>query len=102
MPLTIYHLSGSPFSWKVWLSLERKQIPYELKVLSADAGELKSPRFLALNPRGKVPVVVDDGFVLSESWAIVDYLKDWYPPRAGHRGPRSRSKLCQATSARRS
>jgi len=79
MSLTFYCLSGSPFSWKVWLSLERKQIAYDLEMLSADAGDLKSPRFLALNPRGKVPTIVDEGFVLSESAAIVDYLEERYP-----------------------
>lgn len=76
---TFYYLSGSPFSWKVWLSLERKQIPYDLKTLSAVAGDLKTPQFLALNPRGKVPTIVDDGFVLSESSAIVEYLDEQYP-----------------------
>lgn len=78
MALTFYYLSGSPFSWKVWLSLERKEIPYDLKILSADAGDLKTPQFLALNPRGKVPVIVDDGFVLSKSSAIVEYLEEKY------------------------
>lgn len=79
MSLTFFYLSGSPFSWKVWLALEHKGLPYELQVLSADAGDLKAPRFLGLNPRGKVPVIVDDGFVLSESAAIIEYLEDRYP-----------------------
>lgn len=78
MALTFYYLSGSPFSWKVWLSLERKKVSYDLKVLSADAGDLKTPQFRALNPRGKVPTIVDDGFVLSESSAIVEYLDERY------------------------
>jgi glutathione S-transferase len=78
MALVFHYLSGSPFSWKVWLALEHKGLPCELNVLSADAGDLKAPEFLALNPRGKVPVIVDDGFVLSESSVIVDYLDDRY------------------------
>lgn len=78
MALTFYYLSGSPFAWKVWLSLERKEIPYDLKILSADAGDLKTPEFLALNPRGKVPTIVDHGFVLSESSVIVEYLEENY------------------------
>lgn len=79
MALAFHYLSGSPFSWKVWLALEHKALPYDLKVLSVDAGDLKAPSFLALNPRGKVPVIVDDGLVLSESSAIVEYLEDRYP-----------------------
>lgn len=76
MPLTFYYLSGSPFSWKVWMSLEHLRVPYDLRVVSADAGDLGSPDFRALNPRGKVPVIVDDGFVLAESSVIVEYLEE--------------------------
>lgn len=78
MAITFYYLYGSPFSWKVWLALEHKQLPYDLRVLSADAGDLRAAQFLALNPRGKVPVIVDEGHVLSESSAIVEYLEDRY------------------------
>lgn len=80
MTMTFYCLSGSPFSWKVWLSLERKQLDYDLRILSADAGDLKTPGFIAdINPRGKVPAITDNGFVLYESTAIIEYLEDEYP-----------------------
>jgi glutathione S-transferase len=79
MALTFYYASGSPYAWRVWLALEHKGIPYELKLLSFDAGDLKTPEFLALNPRQKVPVIVDDGLVLAESAAIVEYLEDKRP-----------------------
>lgn len=72
MAITFYYLSGSPFSWKVWLSFERKRMSYDLRVLSADAGDLNKPAFLAINPRGKVPAIVDNRFTLHESSAIVD------------------------------
>lgn len=78
MAVKFYALSGSPFSWKVWLALEYLAVPYRLDMLSADAGDLKSGSFLALNPRGKVPVIVDDGFVLTESDAILDYLSETF------------------------
>jgi len=64
MALTLYYLSGSPYAWRVWLALEHKRIPYELKAMSYDAGDFKRPDFLALNPRHRVPVIVDDGFAL--------------------------------------
>ncbi len=79
MTLTFYCLSGSPFSWKVWLTLEHVGAGYDLRVLSADAGEHKAPAYLALNPRGKVPTLVADGFALRESAAIVEYLADRFP-----------------------
>ena len=79
MALTFYYGSGSPYAWRVWLALEHKGIPYERKVLSFSAGDLRKPEFLALNPRGKVPVIVDDSLALYESAAILEYLDDAYP-----------------------
>jgi glutathione S-transferase len=79
MPITFYYLSGSPFAWKVWLALEHKQLAYDMRILADDAGELKTPEFMTINPRGKVPAIVDDGFALYESGAIVEYLEDKYP-----------------------
>src|SRR5690349_16114302 len=79
MALALYYLSGSPYAWRVWLALEHKRIAYELKVLSYDAGDFNDPAFRALNPRQRVPVIVDGGFSLYESAAIVDYLEDRQP-----------------------
>ncbi|MBL8472378.1 MAG: glutathione S-transferase family protein [Rhodocyclaceae bacterium] len=79
MAITLYYGSGSPYSWRVWLALEHKSVPYELKTLSFSAEEHLKPDFLAINPRHKVPALVDDGFAIYESAAIVDYLEDAYP-----------------------
>lgn len=79
MALTFYCGSGSPYAWKVWLALEHKQIPYDFKLLSFDRGDLKTPEFRAVNPRGQVPAIVDNGFALWESMAIVEYLEERYP-----------------------
>lgn len=78
MALTFYYGSGSPFAWRVWLALEHKRIAYELKTMSFSAGDLKTPQYRAINPRHKVPAIVDDGFALYESAAIVEYLEDRY------------------------
>jgi glutathione S-transferase len=82
MAIDFYAGSGSPFAWRVWLSLEHKQLPYTLKMLSFQAGDHKKPEYLAINPRHQVPAIVDDGFSLSESSAIVEYLEEQYPERA--------------------
>ena len=79
MAITFYYGSGSPFAWKVWLVLEHKGLPYEFKRIQFNQAELKSPEYLALNPRGKVPTLVDGEIVVYESTAIVEYLEDRYP-----------------------
>jgi glutathione S-transferase len=81
MSRTLHYGSGSPFAWKIWLALEHKQLPYDLKVIQFDRGDHKLPEFLQLNPRGKVPVLVDGDHVLWESSAILEYLEEKYPER---------------------
>ena len=81
MALTFYYGSGSPYAWKVWLILEHKGIPYEFRLLSFDRGDTKSAEFRAINPRGKVPAIVDDGFALWESAIIAEYLEERYPQK---------------------
>ena len=81
MSLIFYYGSGSPFAWKVWLCLEHKGIDYTFKLLSFDKGDTKTPEFLAVNPRARVPAIMDDGFPLWESNAIIEYLEDRYPQK---------------------
>jgi glutathione S-transferase len=88
-----YYASGSPYAWRVWLALERKGIPYHQKTLSFSEGDLKTQEYGALNPRRRVPVLVDDDFVLAESAAIVEYIEDRWPngPALFAREPRKRA-----------
>jgi glutathione S-transferase len=79
MALDFYYASGSPYAWRVWLALAHKAIPFDWKLLSFDAGDLDKPQFQAINPRRKVPAIVDDGFALYESAAILEYLEDRKP-----------------------
>jgi glutathione S-transferase len=82
MALEFYFGSGSQYSWRVWLALEHKGVPYTAHRLHFDKGDLRTPGYLAINPRGRVPAIVDDGFALFESSAIVAYLEDRYPTPA--------------------
>lgn len=50
------------------------RLPVEEVTVNLHLGEHRAPAFLALNPNGAVPVLVDDGFVLTESVAILTYL----------------------------
>ncbi|MGE0355963.1 MAG: glutathione S-transferase family protein [Burkholderiales bacterium] len=76
MSLDFYHGHGSPYSWRVWLALEFLGVPYELKVLSFSEKDHLKPAFLAINPRHRVPTIVDEGFALWESLAILEYLDE--------------------------
>jgi glutathione S-transferase len=78
MRRTLYIGSGSPYAWRVWLALEHKRLPFTLRVMSFSDGDLRTPAFAALNPRRKVPVLDDGGYVVYESAAIVEYLEDAY------------------------
>ena len=76
MALDFYHGQGSPFSWRVWLALEHKKVPYNLKLLSFQNNDTQKPEFVAINPRHQVPTIVDDGYALWESMAILEYLDE--------------------------
>lgn len=79
MAIELYWGSGSPFAWRVMLMLELKGLPYESKLLEFSKGEHKTPEYLRLNPRGKVPALKDGDFVLYESLAIMAYVDRKYP-----------------------
>ena len=76
------HTAATPNGHKVSIALEELGLPYTLKVIDLAAGEQKQPPFLALNPNGRIPVIVDhDGpgggdFTVFESGAILVYLAE--------------------------
>ena len=53
MSIKFHCLSGSPFSWKVWLALEHKALTYDIQVLKADAGDVKRPEYPAIGQGDK-------------------------------------------------
>lgn len=81
MTIQVYAFS-TPNSVKVPIALEELQLPYELKSVNVRKGEQKNQDFLALNPNGKVPVLIDSAgmpggpLVLAESAAILVYLAE--------------------------
>jgi glutathione S-transferase len=79
MTVELYWGSGSPFAWRVMLTLEVKGLNYESKLLEFSKGDHKTPAYLKLNPRGKVPTLKDGDFVLYESLAIMSYIDRKYP-----------------------
>lgn len=79
--LKLYHMPISPNSRRVWVTLLEKQLEFELVEMKLD-GEQFQPEYLALNPFHHIPVLVDDGFNIIESLAILDYLEAKYPTPA--------------------
>lgn len=82
------HAFATPNSLKVPIALEELGLPYVLKPVNIRQGEQKAAGFLQLNPNGKVPLLQDGDFVLSESAAILVHLAEQDPqarllPRGG-------------------
>jgi glutathione S-transferase len=76
--LTLYYHPLSANSRRVWIMLLEKNLPFELEPLQLNGDQFQG-EFLALNPFHQVPVLVDDGFRVIESVAILDYLEAKYP-----------------------
>ena len=67
---------ATPNSVKVPIALEELGLSYELKPVNVRKGEQKAEAFVALNANAKVPVLVDEALVLTESAAILVYLAE--------------------------
>lgn len=86
--MRLYDVHGSPNCFKVRVLARELALPLEL--VPSDLAQLKTPDYLAHNPTGKVPTLVDDdGFVLWESAAILIHLAEKRPgagllPREPH------------------
>src|SRR6202034_3538007 len=79
MAIEVYWGSGSAYSWRVLLALEYKRLAYNSRLLQFSRQEHKSPQILALNFRGRVPVLKDGDYVVFESLAVLYYLDLKYP-----------------------
>jgi glutathione S-transferase len=72
---------GPTRSLRAMWGLKELGLEFEFIPVNLPAGENRRPEYLALNPAGKVPVLVDGDLVLPESAAIVLYLADKYPEK---------------------
>jgi glutathione S-transferase len=79
--LELYDLAGaeeerrfSPFCWRIRLALAHKGLP-----VTTIPWRLTEKERIAPSRQGRVPVLVDDGFWIADSWAIANHLEDEYP-----------------------
>jgi GSH-dependent disulfide-bond oxidoreductase len=75
MTLTLY-TAATPNGHKVSVALEEMALAYEVVRVDLTKGEQKRPEFLAICPNGRVPALVDDGFPIMESGAILIHLAE--------------------------
>jgi GSH-dependent disulfide-bond oxidoreductase len=71
-----FYFNGSPNPTKVALFLEETQLPYQPVPIDTRKGEQFDPKFLTINPNGKVPAIVDGDVIVFDSNAILLYLAE--------------------------
>lgn len=77
--LELYSYWKSSCAWRVRFALNLKGIDYQYKAVNLFKGEQFSPEFEQVNPLHFVPTLVDDGFLVSDSLAILLYLEEKFP-----------------------
>jgi len=72
--MKLYGFPASPNTWKVRALAAHLKAPLEFEFIDLTKGAQHTPAYLAINPTGRTPVLVDDDFKLWESNAILQYL----------------------------
>lgn len=94
--LKLYSFFRSGASYRARIALALKGIPYETAGihLARDGGEQNKPAYRAVNPQGRVPALeLEDGTVITQSLAIIDYLETIHPePALYPKDPLTRAK----------
>src|SRR6058998_1004565 len=77
--LKLHYHPLSTYSRRVRIALIEKGVAADLVEVDMAKGAHRAPAYLALNPYGRVPTLEDNGLVLYESTAILDYLEATHP-----------------------
>jgi glutathione S-transferase len=73
------YTAATPNGWKASVMLEEVELPYRVRVLKLSEGEQREPWYLAINPNGRIPAIVDGdegGLPVFESGAILIHLAE--------------------------
>ena len=77
--MKLYGFPASPNTWKVRAVASHLKIPLQLELVDLTKGGQRAPAYLALNPNGRTPTLVDGDFTLWESNAIMQYIASKTP-----------------------
>jgi maleylpyruvate isomerase len=77
--MKLYHYFRSSASYRVRIALNLKGLPYEAVDIDLRLSAQRRAEFLALNPQGLVPVLIDGERTLTQSLAIIEYLDETHP-----------------------
>lgn len=77
--MKLYYCPRTRAARALWM-LEETELPYEIEFVNVMA-HAQTPEFLKINPMGKVPALVDEGVVVTESVAVCAYLADKAPEK---------------------
>ncbi len=78
-PMIDLYTASTPNGWKASIALEELALPYTVRRIDLRARDQKTPEFLAINPNGRIPAIVDreqDDLAVFESGAILIYLAE--------------------------
>ena len=73
------YTSPTPNGYKASVMLEELELPYKVHAVDLQAGDQKTPEFLAINPNGRIPAIIDrdfDELPIFESGAIMIHLAE--------------------------
>lgn len=70
------YTASTPNGWKASVTLEELGLEYRLHKISLQDQQQKEADYVAINPNGRIPTLVDDGFAVFESGAIMIYLAE--------------------------
>ena len=77
--MRLYTFFRSSAAFRVRIALNLKGLAYEPAFVHLAKGEHHRPEYVALNPQGLVPALVDEGHLLTQSLAIIEYLEETHP-----------------------
>lgn len=94
--LTLYHYDRSTAAQRVRLLLEEKELPWKSVIVDTARGDVEQlpEDFHRLNPKGLVPVILNNGAAIAESLVILEYLEDAFPePSYRPQSPEARARM---------
>jgi glutathione S-transferase len=93
--MKLYGFPASPNTWKVRALASYLKTPFEFELVDLSTGAQRSPAYLAINPTGRTPTLIDGDFTLWESNAIMQYIADKGANTVWPKDARSRADIAR-------